>query len=179
MLRPNDDPAATLDRGALEALYARLEKPVFNVAYRWLWNRDDALEVTQEAFLRLWNMRTRVDMTTVEPLVFRIALNLAARRRRSRRLWGWLSMEAAADRPAPEAGADERLAERQAEATVRAAIEALPEKLKRVVVLLELSGLGHAEVARTLGIPMGTVASRKHAAMRQLEGSLGRLGEVA
>ena len=49
-----------LDRAGLEALYVRLERPMFNVVYRWLWNATDAQEVTQEAFLRVWDARNGI-----------------------------------------------------------------------------------------------------------------------
>ena len=61
---------------------------MFNVVYRWLWNASDAQEVTQEAFLKVWKARHRVDATTVEPLLYRTALNLASNRRRSARAYG-------------------------------------------------------------------------------------------
>src|SRR4051812_20967438 len=82
-----------LDHASLEALFVRLEKPVFNVVYRWLWNAEDARDVTQEAFMKLWGARARVDLATVEPLLFRAALNLAATRLRSRKLWRFLTLE--------------------------------------------------------------------------------------
>ena len=45
------------DEKKLETFYARLEKPVYNVVYRWLWREEDARDVVQEAFVRLWRMR--------------------------------------------------------------------------------------------------------------------------
>src|SRR5258708_1288931 len=134
----------TATRRDLEQLYARLEKPVFNVVYRWLWSSEEARDVTQEAFLKVWQARERVDLAKAEPLVFRSALNLAANRLRARRLWSWATLEPLRDeRPPPDEALD---AERQ-RALVRRAIDALPEKLKRVVVMCELSGLSYAEVA--------------------------------
>ena len=51
-----------------------------NVVYRWVWRAEEAQDIVQEAFVRLWRMRERVDLATVEPLVHRIALNLGAQR---------------------------------------------------------------------------------------------------
>ena len=65
----------------LEQLYARLETPLCNLVYRWLWSMDESQDVVQDAFVRLWRMRARVDKQTVEPLIYKIALNLAASRR--------------------------------------------------------------------------------------------------
>lgn len=165
-------PAEALDAAALEALYARMEAPLYNVVYRWLFDRAEARDVVQDAFLSLWRSRARVDARRAEPLLWRIALNRAANRRRSRRLWRLLTLEAVREAPAGSAGADQALAAGEKDRAVRRAVEALPEKLRAVVMLCELSGLGHAEIAEVLGIPIGTVASRRHAAMRRLEALL-------
>jgi RNA polymerase sigma-70 factor (ECF subfamily) len=162
-----------LSRAAFEALYLELEKPVFNVVYRWVWNVDEAREVTQEAFMKLWSARARVRMETVKPLVFQSALNLASNRLRMRKLRRFFSLEAAVDAVDPRASTDAALERAQTQAQVRAAVEALPKKLKAVVMLCELSGLSTKEISETLGIPQGTVGSRRHQAMAVLEASLG------
>ena len=51
-----------LDKATLERLYVKLEKPMFNVVYRWLWNNGDAQDVVQEAFLKIWKVRDDVDL---------------------------------------------------------------------------------------------------------------------
>jgi len=178
MLATADDGNGTFGTAELEALYARLEKPVFNVVHRWLWDVEDARDVTQEAFVKLWNARKRVRLDSVEPLLFRTALNLAANRLRGRRLRRFFSLEVAKDTADPSAGAQVSLETAQQRARVRAAIEALPEKLKQVVVLFELSGLSTQQIADTLGIPGGTVSSRRSLAMAALSKSLGPLEEA-
>lgn len=156
----------------LEALFVRLEKPVYNVVYRWLWNREEARDVTQEAFMKIWSARSRVDLATVEPLLFRAAMNLAANRLRSRKLWGWVTLDGVFEKAAPSPSAEEALEGEERDRAVRAAIEALPPKLKDVVVLCELSGLSYAQIAQTLKIPIGTVGSRRSLAMAALEKAL-------
>lgn len=175
---PAHDAGAGLDQPKLEELYTRLEGPVFNVVYRWLWDEAEARDVTQEAFLRLWGMRGRVEVATVEPLLYRLALNLAKNRQRSRRLWQLLTLEAALDREAPDSPADEALAAHQKQRAVREAVDALPERLKRVVMLCEFSGMSYAAIAEALGVPSGTVASRRNAALKELEARLGPWEEV-
>ncbi len=69
---------ASMREEDLEQLYARLETPVCNVVFRWVWSMDEAQDVVQDAFVRLWRMRARVDMDTVETMIYNIALNLAA-----------------------------------------------------------------------------------------------------
>jgi RNA polymerase sigma-70 factor (ECF subfamily) len=90
-------------------------------------------------------------------------------------LWRWLTLDALFERPSGEAGADEGIAARQRQRAVRAAIDALPEGLRRVVTLRELAGLSYEEISRVLSLPVGTVASRRSAAIKHLEDALGTL----
>lgn len=157
-----------LDEDALERLYLRLEKPLYNVVYRWLWDSEDTREVVQEAFVRLWKMRAKVKLRTVDALLYRIALNLASSRRRTRKLWRWVSLETLHDRPAAGASSEADLVRRQEADAVRLAVDALPEPLKRIVTLCELTDLTHEEIGVILGIRPGTVGSRRHRALRRL-----------
>ncbi len=160
------------DRQALEALFISLEGRLYNVVYRWLWNSDDAQDVVQETFMKLWAIRDTVRPSTASSLAFRVGVNLAASRRRRRKLWGLVglgddSFTAEALRTAHQG--DRVLEGRQ----VQKAIDGLSEKLRAVVVLSELSGLSYAEIGALLNIPEGTVASRRSQAMAALKGVLG------
>lgn len=157
-----------LDEAALERLYAEKEKAIYNVVYRWVWNAEEAQDIVQEAFVKLWAARERVDATTVEPYLYRTALNLASNRRRRRKLWSWLGLEEVAERTSSSADAEGALLREQQGARVRQAVERLPEKQRRVVLLAEFSGMSYAEIAATLGVPEGTVASRRNTAMQRL-----------
>ena len=163
-----------LDEAALEAAHARLERPLYNVVYRWLWNPDDSQEVFQESFLRLWRMRDRVDVSRLDPLVYRIALNLARSLRRRRRVWRWVSLKPLRETAAPGLSAEEQLVQAAQDERLRGALEDLPSDLKRALVLAELSSLTHAQIAETLGIAPGTVASRRHRALERLRETLAR-----
>ena len=123
--------------------------------------------------MKIWSARARVDAATAEPLLFRAALNLAANRLRARKLWGWVTLDGVFEKAAPTAPADASLQTEERARAVRAAIDALPAKLKDVVVLCELSGLSYAQIAETLKIPIGTVGSRRSQAIAALEKSLG------
>jgi RNA polymerase sigma-70 factor (ECF subfamily) len=169
---------SALDRRALERLYVKLEKPMFNVVYRWVWNAGDAQEIVQEAFLKVWKARAAVEMATVEPLLYRTALNLASNRRRSSRLWRFIGWEAAGDPPSADKVPDAALAHEQTRARVKKAIDALPERLREVILLSEYSELTQPEIGEVLGIPTGTVGSRRHAAMEKLAADLGDLEEA-
>lgn len=161
-----------LGRAQLERLYARLEKPMYNVVYRWLWNAEDARDVVQEAFVRLWKARARVELETVEPYLYRIAVNLAAKRRRSRKLWRWVSFDASDEHRSGAPSAHDSIESRQRQAAVRAAIDALPESQRRVVLLCEFTDMTYQQVADALGIAMGTVGSRRNAALARMRATL-------
>jgi len=158
----------------LERLYVRLEKPLYNVVFRSIWRSDEARDVVQETFVRLWRMRERVEMDTVEPLVYKIALNLVASRRRSKKIWRWVSLDALREASSTGTRPDESLAEGEEHARLHEAVQALPEELRQVVVLCEFSELSYDEIARVLSIPVGTVGSRRNRALRRLRESLSR-----
>jgi RNA polymerase sigma-70 factor (ECF subfamily) len=176
MANPRD--GGGLDEAALARLYVKLEKPMFNVVYRWLWNAGDAQEVVQEAFLRVWKKRDAVDLATVEPLLYRTALNLASNRRRSSRLWRWLGLEDAGEEPVDSGTSEEQLARARRQERVRAAVDALPDRLREVVMLAEYAELSYAEIAATLGIPAGTVGSRRNTALARLAEALGPIEDA-
>lgn len=170
---PGAPPRIAADQQRVEALYLRLERKLTNVVYRWLWNRDEVRDILQEAFVRLWQMRDRVDWQRAEPLVYRIALNLAARRRRSRRLWQFVALgQAPAGASTDAAEALEADAGAAREQAVRRAIDALPERHRRVLVLALHADMTYGEIGDVLGISAGTVGSRRNTAIRLLRGML-------
>lgn len=158
-----------LDRRAFELLFEEHEAPLYNVVYRYVWSREDAAELVQEAFVRLWKMRARVDPSTAKALVYRIAINLAISRRRWLGLRRFVGLEGAA---MPVEVPDEGRVSGHDAARLRAALERLPARLREVVVLCELCELSHAEIAQIAGIRPGTVGSRRHEALTRLRRSL-------
>lgn len=162
--------ARPFDRAALETLYVRLERPLYNAAYRWTWEPEEARELVQEAFVRLWARRDQVRPKTVEPLVWRITLNLCRNRRRWHRLRTFFGLDRdhVDDRP----GADVLLLGVERSRSVRAAIEQLPEGEREALLLTHFSGLSYRDAAEILGVAEGTVGSRRNAAVRRLRGVL-------
>lgn len=159
-----------LDEAALYACYRRLERPLHNVLYRWLWQAQDCQDLMHDAFLRVWSQRTRVDPARVDALVWTTALNLARNRLRWHGLWRFGEIDplaASIDDPAEEAA---RLAVQR---RLRAALDTLPRAMRDVLLLAEFGGLGGGEIASLLGIPAGTVASRRHHALARLRQALG------
>jgi RNA polymerase sigma-70 factor (ECF subfamily) len=90
-----------------------------------------------------------------------------------RRVWRFFGLETVAEEPSGAPNSEEALADAGTRGRVRAAIDALPERLREVLVLTEYGELSYDEIAATLGIPPGTVGSRRSQAMARLTEALG------
>jgi len=152
-----------VDDASWVELYRALEKPLYNVVYRWLWDRMESQDVVQEAFLRCWRARDRIRAEGFKAFVFRTALNLAANRRRRKKLWRLVSFDSLAEEP-PEARAGTSVLSPR----VQRAVDELPDRLKRVLLLCEVAGMSYAEVAAVTGVKEGTVGSRRNRALALL-----------
>lgn len=159
----------TLREDALQASYRRLERPLYNVLYRQLWQAQDCQDVIHDAFMRVWERRAKVDEDTLDALIWTTALNLSRNRLRWRRLWRQASLDEVDTMAHDATDTEDFLATR----CLRQAMRELPSTSRDVLLLAEFSGLRGAEIAQVLGIPAGTVASRKHHAMERLKALLG------
>lgn len=131
--------------------YQRLERPLFNVLYRMLWNQQDCQDLIQETFLRVWQRRKRVDTKRLDGLIWTVALNLARNRLRWRLLWRSEPIDAEwpDSRQSPEK-LTEGLSQQK---RLHAALAKLPAGLRDVVLLAEFSELSQAEISTVLSIP--------------------------
>lgn len=146
--------------------YQRLERPLFNVLYRMLWNQQDCQDLIQEAFLRVWQRRKRVDTKRLDGLIWTVALNLARNRLRWRLLWRSEPMDA--EWPDSRQSPEKLTEELSQQERLHVALAKLPIGLRDVVLLAEFSELSQAEISTVLSIPRGTVASRRHHALKKL-----------
>jgi RNA polymerase sigma-70 factor, ECF subfamily len=146
-------------RGAFDVLVARHERRVYNLAYRMLGRRDDALDAAQETFLacyrKVHGFRGGSAFTT---WLHRVALNVCydALRRRSRE-----DPAREEDRIEPPAVADPADASATA-VDVRRALLEVPKDFRAVLVLHDVQGVPYEEIAAAVGVPVGTVKSRLH-----------------
>ena len=159
-------------RHALEQLYVAHERGLYNAAYRYVWNADDARDVVHDAFIRLWHKRDAVEWERAAGLAYTIVLGLARNRRRAlaiRRAFGFAESR---EVPAPDAALDAA----RLDAATRRCIDELPERLRSVLVMCQYSGLDHAQIAEALSIAAGTVGSRRNEAIARIRGKLEELG---
>ncbi|MBI4278018.1 MAG: sigma-70 family RNA polymerase sigma factor [Armatimonadetes bacterium] len=149
---------------------------VYNVAYRLTGNEADAKDLAQETFLRVYrNLRKVQPGTPLEGWLYRIVtnLNIDVIRRRSRVRMESLDAPVpagdegeAAPRAIPDEapGPEAEAIAAEFEGQVQQALLALPEDLRRVVVLADVEGFSYEEIGEMVGIPVGTVKSRLHRA---------------
>lgn len=168
--------AAEGDRGAWRALYERHRDRVYRVALRCL--GDDALarDVTQDVFVAVLSgaarWRPSAELATyLHRATVNRCLNERASARNRLRGPGALEEQASRD-PDPEAS----LVRREADAAVRAAIAALPERQRMAVVLSRFEGLSGEEIAVALGCSASSIESLLFRARRTLAKLLAPVG---
>jgi RNA polymerase sigma-70 factor (ECF subfamily) len=145
----------------------------FRVAYGVLRHRQDAEDVAQDAFIKAYrSFRQLRDRDRFRAWLVRTVWRLALDRQRGdRRRIAREQRESMATAPAATAPLDD-LAARERAAALWAAIDALPEKLRVVIVLATIEEHDLGEVARLLEVPEGTVKSRLFLARQRLKEQL-------
>ena len=172
------DQALASRREATETLAQRHRQAAYLLALQLLGNRDDAMDVAQEAMLRFFASLGTFDRERrVQPWLFTIVRNQVRDlwRRRQRRPGDGLSEAGEAltrqlvDLTAnPEAD----LRRRELKQRVWRAIAALPAAKREIIVLRDFHDLSYSDIAQVLDIPIGTVMSRLHGARQQLRAQL-------
>jgi RNA polymerase sigma-70 factor, ECF subfamily len=164
------------DARAFEELVVAHQHRVYGVALRMLDSAAEAEEVAQEAFMRahagLADFRGEARLSTwLYAIVSRLCLNrLASADRRVARPGDEVLLRVADGEAGPAASAERG----ELEAALRRAIADLPEERRMVVVLRDLEGLAYDEIARALGLELGTVRSRLHRARLDLRDKMER-----
>jgi RNA polymerase sigma-70 factor (ECF subfamily) len=167
------------EAGALDALVRATYADVYALAFRLVRDRDEAADVTQEVYMRV--MRSVVGFrgeSAFGTWLHRVTVNtaLTALRRRSRRTMpGREAFGVPGDVHAivdPDAGPEERAERAELLARAEAAVAALPESSRTIVVLRDVEGLSTAEVADRTGLSETAVKVRLFRARERLRASL-------
>ena len=171
--RRNDEDVALVaraqrgDREAFEELVQRHAEGLFAVVSRIVWNRDEAEEVTQEAFLRAWRAigRFKGDSRFFTWL-YRIGVNEARRRAQHRAPAAVVAsldeeqVDPADPRPAPDRQAEHN----DLRDALERAIQALDPDYRTPLILRDVEGLSTAEAAAIMGLGQAAFKSRLHRA---------------
>ena len=172
----------TGDQVAWEAIVRQNRRKVFNVAYKFVGRHDEAEDLTQDIFLKIFKaLRTFDRRANFQTWIISISRNLCIDHYRSvRKERQTIAREVDASdlQPAsrdrtPYAAAEHQDLRQQ----LRQALETLPMTLRTAVVLRDLQELSYQESADRLGLPEGTVKSRITRGRIELAHQLRRLQE--
>lgn len=170
------------DSRALEVLIQRYESPLFNYLFRYLGNREAAEDVFQASFLQVYSKSDQFDPSKkFKPWLYTVATNQAIdyQRRNHRKTTISLDVSYGGDDDESTGSLQEILESAEKDPSfsmdtaeqaqrVRDAVNELPDILRETVNLVYFEDLKYKDAADILGVPVGTVKSRLHAAMKKL-----------
>lgn len=158
------------DLAGLEVLFELHRLAVLRTAYGIVGAHHLAEDVTQQVFVELFTAIRRFDLKRpFAPWLYRIVVNISLKELRRRHHRSLPLDEAAADLPSLDPLPDLVAEESEIRRSIWTAIQALSPKQRAAVVLRYYHGFSEAEMAVALGCRRGTVKSRLHSALRQLE----------
>lgn len=166
----------TGDRKAFRELVERHKKTAFRVALGLVGNKDDAYDISQEAFLRVYRSAKKFDSTQpFLPWFYTIISNLCKTwlRRRTTRDYRLTDLEDVSYLLVSEDDPELTLIRKQQAARLREALMKLSFKDREIIMLQHFRGMSYDEIAEMLGIPRGTVMSRLYYARKRLAGLMG------
>ncbi|MBL8896130.1 MAG: sigma-70 family RNA polymerase sigma factor [Planctomycetes bacterium] len=152
---------------AFRELVERYEKRAFFIAFGLLNREEEAWDVAQEAFLRVYRSLDRFDFSrSFYTWFFRIVQNLAIDRLRKIAVQKAVPLDGLEERLAAKRGDDSPAESEETRQLVRRVIEKLPSSFRAVLVLRDLEGLSCKEIAPVVGASHATVRWRLHRARK-------------
>lgn len=173
------------DESAYRVLLKKYERSVFTICLRMVRNREEAEDLAQDAFVKVFSMLERYNPTyAFSSWLFKITSNLCIDSLRKRRIEG-VSMDEPVQSDSgeyvrqyeSEEDDPETVAiKRERAGHLMEAIDRLPTHYKLMVLLRHQEGLSYEEIASTVGVPLGTVKARIHRARQMLRKLLEETG---
>lgn len=165
------------DRAAFGELVKMHQKRAYAIAYGFVGNREDALEMAQEAFARAYQAMDRFDTKMpFYPWLYRIVRNTCLNHIKKRRRRGETSldglMESGFDVASKVTAPDESAILADLRRDIVEALERVSDDHREIILLRHLHEHSYNEIAEFLEIPPGTVMSRLYAARRSLRTAL-------
>jgi len=171
------------DRDAFEQLYWRYQNRVLAAAYGVVRNRQDAMDIAQESFVRVYkNLHKFQADSSFYTWLYRIVVNLSIDHLRRRKKHKEVEFDNEFQKNFSD---DDPLLpstlginpgkvyqRKELREQLNLALESLSEKHRSIIILREIEGLSYNEISEALGISMGTVMSRLHHARLNMQAAL-------
>lgn len=169
------------NEGAFRTLLEKYQRPVFSICFRMVRNRDEASDLAQDAFIKVFSMLERYNPSyAFSSWLFKITSNLCIDHLRKRRIETF-----AMDEPlngekgeirrqyeAPDLDPEQEMIKKEKMTRLGEAIDQLPPHYRIMLILRHQENLSYEEIADSLEIPLGTVKARIHRAREMLKASL-------
>ena len=166
------------DIAAFEELIMEYQKKVYNTAYRFFNNAEDALDVSQEIFIKVYtSLKAFKEGSTFSTWLYRIAVNTCIDYSRKRRKIQDVSLDdedsnVAKNMVSPQLPPDKIVENREIKDAIAKAIQTLPEDLRICIILRDIQGFTYLEISELLDCSIGTVKSRINRGRRALRKQL-------
>jgi RNA polymerase sigma-70 factor, ECF subfamily len=159
------------DQKAIEEVYTRYRDKVYRVAYGVVRHREDALEIVQDVFVKLFRtINSFKGKSRFYTFLYRITMNTAIDHvRKVKKIPKGVAQEDLQLSEEPERGPDRVLLKNELEGKVKDAMEKLPTDQRLAIVFREIEGLSYQEMAEAMGCSVGTVMSRLHYGRKKMQ----------
>ena len=169
---------------AFDHLIRKYRERVYGVVYNLTANREDAADLTQDAFIKAFQSINRFQgHCSFFTWLYKIAINTTLSHLRKNRLRSFFSLEKIhedgtnaqiLEQLTDKKGADRDTYLKELQEKLNEALLKLSIPHRTVITLFEIDGLSHSEIAEVMGCSDGTVRSRLHYAKQFLQGELGK-----
>jgi RNA polymerase sigma-70 factor (ECF subfamily) len=161
------------DQEALKEIFDKYHKKVYRIAYGVVRQREEALDIVQEVFIKLFrsikNFKGRSQFYTY---LYRMVMNTAIdhARKAGRQFISSLDEEGSFE-PSDniEKGPERVLLQKELEERVKSAMDKLPAEQKAALIFRDVEGLSYQEMAEAMGCSIGTVMSRLHYGRKRIQ----------
>jgi RNA polymerase sigma-70 factor (ECF subfamily) len=171
------------DVAAFDVLTVKYRSRIYGVIYNLTSNREDAADLTQDAFIKAFqSIRRFRGQSSFFTWIYRIAINSTLSHLRKNRVRSFFSLEKInTDDPVSreliaaltdKSGADRETNVRELQEKLNEAMQNLSINHRTVITLFEIDGLSHQEIADVMNCSVGTVRSRLHYAKQLLQSEL-------
>lgn len=167
------------DMQSFEELMYQYEKKVYNVALRVFKNPEDAKDISQDVFIKIYKNLDKFDnKSSFSTWIYRITTNTCIDELRKRKGKETVSIdndieddegrfkrEFADNEPTPE----EKVISKEGESEIIKSMNTLSDEHRTIIVMRDIEGLSYTEISEIIGVSIGTVKSRISRARLQLK----------
>lgn len=161
------------DKRAFKELYLNYADKLFYFSLKYTQNKDDANEIVQTIFLKVWENRSNINPElSFNAYLIQIGKNIIYRQYQKRELERKYQLYSKEHQVATTHNTEEYIIFSELEQKTRDYIGSMPEKRKQVFMLSRVEGLSHEQIAEKLGISVGTVKQHMNKALKTLNNKM-------